>query len=62
MELQEHINDRNRAAQRAQRDSQTLFQSLYFKDCQLTDPRCVVNAVIFTLALGDNGVIAYIPQ
>ena len=59
-ELCEHINDRNRAAQRAQRDSQTLFQSLYFKDRPLTDPRCVVDAVIF--ALRDNGVLVYVPQ
>ena len=51
---------RNRAAQRAQRDSQTLFQSLYFKDRALTDPRCVVDAVIF--ALRDNGVLVYVPQ
>merc|ERR1719282_2111910 len=58
--LCEHINDRNRAAQRAQRDSQTLFQSLYFKDRPLTDPRCVVDAVIF--ALRDNGVLVYVAQ
>ena len=30
-ELCQHINERNRAAQRAQRDSQVLFQTLYFR-------------------------------
>jgi hypothetical protein len=30
-QLCSHINTRNRAAQRAQRDSQTLFQTLYFR-------------------------------
>ena len=49
-----------RAAQRAQRDSQILFQTLYFKDRPLSDPRCVVDAVIFSLR--DNGVLVYIPQ
>ena len=51
---------RNRAAQRAQRDSQVLFQSLYFRDRPLSDPRCVVDAVIFSLR--DNGVLVYVPQ
>ena len=30
-ELSEHLNDRNKAAQNAQRSSQALFQTLYFK-------------------------------
>jgi len=55
-----HINSRNRAAQRAQRDSQVLFQTLYFKDRPLSDPRCVVDAVIFSLR--ENGFLVYIPQ
>jgi len=55
-----HINTRNRAAQRAQRDSQVLFQTLYFKDRPLSDPRCVVDAVIFSLR--ENGFLVYIPQ
>jgi DIS3-like exonuclease 1 len=62
-ELQElctHINTRNRAAERAQRDSQVLFQTLYFKDRPLSDPRCVVDAVIFSLR--ENGFLVYIPQ
>jgi len=59
-ELCTHINSRNRAAQRAQRDSQILFQTLYFKDRALSDPRCVVDAVIFSLK--ENGFLVYIPQ
>ena len=59
-ELCTHINSRNRAAQRAQRDSQILFQTLYFKDRPLSDPRCVVDAVIFSLK--ENGFLVYIPQ
>jgi DIS3-like exonuclease 1 len=55
-----HINARNRAAQHAQRDSQVLFQTLYFKDRALSDPRCVVDAVIFSLR--ENGFLVYIPQ
>merc|ERR1712079_641956 len=55
-----HINTRNRAAQRAQRDSQVLFQTLYFKDRPLSDQRCVVDAVIFSLR--ENGFLVYIPQ
>ena len=58
-ELSSHINNRNRAAQRAQRDSQTLFQTLYFRNRTLSDPRCVVDAVIFSLK--ENGFIVYIP-
>ena len=59
-ELCSHINTRNRAAQRAQRDSQVLFQTLYFKDRPLSDPRCVVDAVVFSLR--ENGFLVYIPQ
>jgi len=58
-ELCAHINTRNRAAQRAQRDSQTLFQTLYFRNRPVSDPRCVVDAVIFSLR--ENGFLVYIP-
>jgi hypothetical protein len=33
---------------------------LYFKDRPLSDPRCVVDAVIFSLR--ENGFIVYIPD
>ena len=61
-ELQElctHINTSNIAAQWAQRTSQVLFQTLYFKDRPLSDPRCGVDAVIFSLR--ENGFLVYIP-
>jgi DIS3-like exonuclease 1 len=48
-ELSEHINDRNKAAQNAQRSSQTLFQTLYFKGKEADDPRCIVEGVIFSI-------------
>ena len=61
-ELQElctHINTSNIAAQWDQRNSQVLFQTLYFKDRPLSDPRCAVDAVIFSLR--ENGFLVYIP-
>ena len=58
-ELCSHINDRNRAAQRAQRSSQELFQTLYFKDRPISDPRCIVDGVVFSLR--SNGFLVYIP-
>jgi hypothetical protein len=47
--LTEHINERNRSAQIAQRESQLLFQTLYFKGKSPEDPRCIVEAVIFSI-------------
>jgi DIS3-like exonuclease 1 len=51
-----HINERNRAAQAAQRSSQLLFQSLYFRGKEPDDPRCIVEAVIFSIR--SNGFLA----
>ena len=48
-ELSEHLNDRNKAAQNAQRSSQALFQTLYFKGKDPDDQRCIVEAVIFSI-------------
>ena len=48
-ELSEHLNDRNKAAQNAQRSSAALFQTLYFKGKDPDDPRCIVEAVIFSI-------------
>ena len=59
-ELASHINERNRAAQLAQRASQALFQALFFRGRAPDDPRCVVDAVIF--AARDNGVLVYVPR
>ncbi len=59
-ELCEHINERNRAAQNAQRDSQTLFQTLFFRGKAPDDPRCIVDAVIFDIRT--NGLLVYVPR
>ncbi|CAN9506602.1 unnamed protein product [Ophioblennius macclurei] len=57
----QHINNRNKAAQRAQTLSTALFQCLYFKDKDpQTDPRCVADAVVY--ALRDNGVLVFVPE
>lgn len=48
------------AAQNAQRDSQELFQYLYFRDRPVDDDCCVVDAVIFQLRA--NGLLVFIPR
>lgn len=63
-ELQEttqHINSKNRAAQRAQKLSTELFQCLFFRDRDpQADQSCVSDAVIY--AIRDNGVLVFIAQ
>uniref|UniRef100_A0A1A8J1S1 DIS3-like exonuclease 1 n=1 Tax=Nothobranchius kuhntae TaxID=321403 RepID=A0A1A8J1S1_NOTKU len=60
-ELAEHINNKNRAAQRAQNLSIGLFQCLFFKERDPeTDPRCVAGAVIYSIR--DNGVLVFVPE
>uniref|UniRef100_A0A673L1V2 DIS3-like exonuclease 1 n=1 Tax=Sinocyclocheilus rhinocerous TaxID=307959 RepID=A0A673L1V2_9TELE len=60
-ELTQHINNKNRAAQHAQKQSTELFQCLYFRDKDAkTDERCVADAVIY--AVRANGFLAFIPQ
>ncbi|XP_070541854.1 DIS3-like exonuclease 1 isoform X2 [Ptychodera flava] len=60
-DLCDHINTKNRASQHAQKASQELFQSLFFKD---KDPEkdecCTVDAVIFELRA--NGMLVFIPR
>jgi len=58
-QLCQHINERNRAAQVAQRMSAQLFQTLYFKGLPISDPRCIVDAVVYSLR--SNGFLVYIP-
>ncbi|KAJ8271965.1 hypothetical protein COCON_G00108240 [Conger conger] len=59
--LAHHINDKNRAAQQAQKQSTELFQCLYFKDKDPhSDERCVANAVVY--AVRANGLLVFIPQ
>ncbi|VDH97529.1 DIS3-like exonuclease 1 [Mytilus galloprovincialis] len=59
-ELSDHINQKHRASQYAQRDSQELFQCLYFKGRDSNDECCIVDAVIFQLR--NNGVYVFIPR
>ncbi|KAK6178827.1 hypothetical protein SNE40_011323 [Patella caerulea] len=59
-ELADHINIKHKAAQNAQRDSQELFQSLYFKDKKPDDEQCIVDAVIFQLRV--NGFLVFMPR
>ena len=58
-ELCDHINERNKAAQLAQRESQLLFQTLFFRNKEPDDPRCIVEAVIFRIRT--NGFLVYVP-
>uniref|UniRef100_W5N8W8 DIS3-like exonuclease 1 n=1 Tax=Lepisosteus oculatus TaxID=7918 RepID=W5N8W8_LEPOC len=60
-ELAQHINNRNRAAQHAQKQSTELFQCLYFRDKDpLTDERCTADGVIY--AIRANGVLVFVPR
>ncbi|XP_074514253.1 DIS3-like exonuclease 1 [Sebastes fasciatus] len=60
-ELAHHINNKNRAAQQAQKVSTELFQCLYFKESDpQSDQRCVADAVIYSIR--DNGVLVFVPE
>ncbi|XP_069126738.1 DIS3-like exonuclease 1 [Argopecten irradians] len=59
-ELSEHINHQHRASQNAQRDSQELFQYLFFKGRNSDDECCTVDAVIFQLRA--NGIFVLVPR
>uniref|UniRef100_A0A8C3JJF8 DIS3-like exonuclease 1 n=1 Tax=Calidris pygmaea TaxID=425635 RepID=A0A8C3JJF8_9CHAR len=60
-ELCRHINNRNRAAQRAQKQSTELFQCMYFKDkSPETDERCIADGVIYSVRT--NGVLVFVPR
>ncbi|XP_070686675.1 DIS3-like exonuclease 1 [Pempheris klunzingeri] len=60
-EMAQHINSKNRAAQRAQKLSTELFQCLFFKERDpQTDQRCVADAVIYSIR--DNGVLVFVPE
>nr|XP_054756295.1 DIS3-like exonuclease 1 [Lytechinus pictus] len=59
-ELCQHLNRKHRAAQNAQKDSQELFQALFFKDREPSDEACIVDAIIQNLRA--NGVLVFIPR
>uniref|UniRef100_UPI00358FEBF1 DIS3-like exonuclease 1 isoform X2 n=1 Tax=Myxine glutinosa TaxID=7769 RepID=UPI00358FEBF1 len=64
-EICQHLNERTRAAQKAQKDSVDLFQCLFFRDVNprmeesSTDHR-VADALVF--AIRANGVLVYMPR
>ncbi|KAM4893033.1 DIS3-like exonuclease 1 [Sylvia borin] len=60
-ELCRHINNRNRAAQRAQKQSTELFQCMYFRDRSAESAeRCVADGVIYSIRA--NGVLLFVPR
>nr|XP_013000905.1 DIS3-like exonuclease 1 isoform X2 [Cavia porcellus] len=60
-ELCRHINNRNRAAQHAQKQSTELFQCMYFKDKDPeTEERCIADGIIYSIRT--NGVLVFIPR
>ncbi|XP_067105156.1 DIS3-like exonuclease 1 isoform X1 [Osmerus mordax] len=60
-EVAHQINNKNRAAQRAQKQSTELFQCLYFRDKDpQTDPGCLSDAIIY--AIRANGMLVFVPQ
>ncbi|XP_068438038.1 DIS3-like exonuclease 1 isoform X2 [Clinocottus analis] len=60
-ETAQHINNKNRAAQQAQKLSTELFQCLYFKERDpQADQLCLADAVIYSIR--DNGVLAFVPE
>lgn len=48
------------AAQNAQRDSQELFQYLYFKQKDLNNECCRADAIIFQIRA--NGLMVFVPR
>ncbi|CAM9816148.1 DIS3-like exonuclease 1 [Lampetra fluviatilis] len=60
-ELCEHINERNRAAQQAQKESIELFQCLFFRDKDPEqDDRCVEDGIVYSLRA--DGVLIHVPR
>lgn len=59
-EMCDHINQKHRSSQNVQRDSQELFQCLYFKGKDKNDDCCIVDAVIYQLR--NNAVLVFVPR
>ncbi|KAL8586444.1 hypothetical protein ACOMHN_050039 [Nucella lapillus] len=59
-EMTEHMNSKHRAAQNAQRDSQELFQSMFFRDREDGDDVCTSDAIVYQLRT--NGVFVFVPR
>ncbi|KAK3604725.1 hypothetical protein CHS0354_018965 [Potamilus streckersoni] len=61
-DMSKHINQKHRAAQYAQRESQELFQCLFFKGRGGSDDdeHCIVDAIIYQIRA--NGLFVYVPR
>ncbi|KAH0620103.1 hypothetical protein JD844_014705 [Phrynosoma platyrhinos] len=60
-ELCRHINNRNRAAQHAQKQSTELFQCMYFQDkSPEREEQCTADGVIYSIR--ENGVLVFVPR
>ncbi|XP_078097275.1 DIS3-like exonuclease 1 isoform X1 [Mustelus asterias] len=59
-ELCQHINNKNRAAQRVQKQSIELFQCMYFKDKDPSDERYTADGIIYSIRA--NGVLVFVPR
>ncbi|KAL7980201.1 hypothetical protein Chor_001469 [Crotalus horridus] len=60
-ELCRHINNRNRAAQHAQKQSTGLFQCMYFSDkSPAREEQCSADGVIYSIRT--NGVLVFVPR
>ncbi|XP_062516622.1 DIS3-like exonuclease 1 [Corticium candelabrum] len=57
--LSQHMNNKHKAAQQAQRSSVELFQAIFFSDVS-DDQKCVCEAVIF--GFRSNGLLVFIPR
>lgn len=56
-----HINQKNRAAQEAQKLSTQLFQCLYFRERDpQTDPSCIADGIIY--GIKNNGLLVFVPE
>ncbi|GAB1611006.1 DIS3-like exonuclease 1 [Argonauta hians] len=58
----DHINVKHRAAQNAQRDSQKMFQALYFKDKSPEKDSDDLIAEAIVIQLRANGVLVFVPR
>lgn len=59
-DLCDHMNEKHRAAQNAQRASQEMFQAFFFRD-RSADSECLVADAI-VIQLRANGVVVFLPK
>lgn len=59
-DLCDHMNQKHRAAQNAQRDSQEMFQAFFFRDRSADSDCFVADAIVVQLRA--NGVVVFLPR